>query len=62
MRGCRARSWAFYFRIDLDGRITHTGIYIGNGYFIHSSSSRGGVAVSRLDEPLYVRMYAGARR
>lgn len=45
-----------------DGRITHTGIYIGDGFFIHSSSSRKGVAVSRLDEPMYARMYAGARR
>ncbi len=47
---------------DRDGRITHTGIYIGNGYFIHSSSSRHGVAVSRLDEPLYAKMFCGARR
>ncbi|HZO91403.1 MAG TPA: NlpC/P60 family protein [Chthonomonadaceae bacterium] len=42
--------------------VTHTGIYIGNGYFIHSSSSRGGVAVSRLSEPLYARIYVCARR
>ena len=44
------------------GTITHTGIYIGDDYFIHSSSSRGGVAVSRLSEPTYRRMFAGARR
>jgi cell wall-associated NlpC family hydrolase len=44
------------------GAITHTGIYIGNGYFIHSSSSRKGVAVSNLNEPMYNRMFAGARR
>lgn len=50
-----------YFQ-NKDGTITHTGIYIGEGYFIHSSSSRKGVAVSRLDEPMYARMYAGARR
>lgn len=42
--------------------VTHTGIYIGNGYFIHSSSSRKGVAVSRLDEPMYARIYVCARR
>jgi cell wall-associated NlpC family hydrolase len=45
-----------------NGNITHTGIYIGNGYFIHASSSRHSVAISRLSEPLYARMYAGARR
>lgn len=50
-----------YFQ-NKSGAITHTGIYIGDGYFIHSSSSRKGVAVSRLDEPMYARMYAGARR
>ncbi|MGC8666598.1 MAG: C40 family peptidase [Chthonomonadales bacterium] len=45
-----------------DGRITHTGIYIGNGYFIHASSRNGAVAISRLSDPLYQRMFAGARR
>jgi len=50
-----------YFR-SRDGRISHTGIYIGDGFFIHASSSRHGVAVSRLTEPMYSRMYAGARR
>jgi cell wall-associated NlpC family hydrolase len=44
------------------GDIVHTGIYIGNGYFIHASSRHKGVAVSRLTEDLYTRMYAGARR
>ncbi len=42
--------------------ITHTGLYIGNGYFIHASSSNHSVAVSRLDEQLYARIYVGARR
>lgn len=45
-----------------DGRITHTGIYIGNGYFIHASSRNGAVSISRLSDPLYERMFAGARR
>lgn len=47
---------------DKSGRITHTGIYIGNGYFIHSSSSRKGVAINRLQETMYSRMYVGAKR
>lgn len=44
------------------GNISHTGIYIGNGYFIHASSSNHGVAVSRLTETMYSKMFAGARR
>ncbi len=42
--------------------VTHTGIYIGNDYFIHSSSSNRGVAISRLTEPLYARIFVCARR
>ena len=45
-----------------DGHISHTGIYVGNGYFIHSSSSHRGVAVSNLSEPSYRKMFTGARR
>jgi cell wall-associated NlpC family hydrolase len=42
--------------------VTHTGIYVGDGLFIHSSSSRGGVAVSRLSEPMFARIFVCARR
>jgi cell wall-associated NlpC family hydrolase len=45
-----------------NGRISHTGIYLGNGYFIHSSTNRRGVAISALNEAPYAKMYAGARR
>ncbi len=44
------------------GRLVDTGIYMGNGYFVHSSRRRGGVCVSRLDEPIYARMFCAARR
>lgn len=42
--------------------VTHTGLYIGNGYFIHASSSRKGVAVSHLSEAMFTRIYVCARR
>lgn len=47
---------------DRSGAIVHTGIYIGNGYFIHASSLNHAVSISKLSDPLYQRMYAGARR
>lgn len=43
-------------------QIDHAGIYIGNGYFIHSSASRGGVAVESIMKPFYVNSLVSARR
>ncbi|MDO8683631.1 MAG: C40 family peptidase [Armatimonadota bacterium] len=42
--------------------IDHTGIYIGNGLFIHASSRRGGVAVDNLASGFYGRTLISARR
>lgn len=43
-------------------RISHVGIYLENGKFIHSSSPGDTVKISRLDEPVWSRQWAGARR
>jgi len=44
------------------GDIDHTGIYAGNGYFIHSASSRGGVTFDSVQSPKYARSLVAARR
>jgi len=46
------------------GRISHVGLYIGDGYFIHSSvpGVGGGVIISNLNEAYYARTYRTARR
>lgn len=41
--------------------VSHVGIYMGNGQFIHNSSS-GGVKVSNLNSAYYVDHWLGARR
>ena len=43
--------------------VSHTGIYIGNGQFIHSSStSSGGVIISDLDSTYYAKHFSYGRR
>ena len=43
-------------------RLNHSGIYIGDGRFVHASKTGDGVKVSRLDEPWFDRRWVGARR
>jgi LysM repeat protein len=50
-----------YF-INRSGRINHTGIYTGNGRFIHASARRGCVAVDSLYSRSYWTRFCGARR
>ncbi len=48
---------------NTNGRgISHVGIYVGEGKFIHASSGRGRVRIDTLEEGYYFRKYVGARR
>ena len=42
--------------------ISHVGIYIGSGKFVHASSSGGGVRVDSITEGYYRKRFRGARR
>jgi cell wall-associated NlpC family hydrolase len=50
-----------YFKIEHQKPL-HVGIYLGEGTFIHSPSTRGKVNIQRLDQDYWKDRYLGARR
>ncbi|MDR1064968.1 MAG: C40 family peptidase [Oscillospiraceae bacterium] len=42
--------------------ISHVGIYMGDGEFVHASGERVGVVISRTDSTYYINHYVGAKR
>lgn len=50
-----------FFRIK-GKRISHVGIYLGNGRFIHAPSKGKAVSISRLDQGYWSTRFAGAKR
>nr|WP_052116201.1 C40 family peptidase [Lysobacter dokdonensis] len=44
------------------GSVTHVGIYVGEGRFVHAPSTGGTVRLDHLDGPYWAQHYAGARR
>jgi len=44
------------------GPLSHVGMYIGDGKFVHAANPRKGVIISSLVTGFYARCYAGARR
>ncbi len=49
-----------FFRIHRI-RVSHVGVYLANGYFVHASRSHG-VTISNLNTPYWRRRYAGCGR
>jgi cell wall-associated NlpC family hydrolase len=51
-----------FFKNTYKRGISHVGIYIGDGEFVHASSGSHKVTVSNLSGGYYVKHWAGARR
>jgi cell wall-associated NlpC family hydrolase len=51
-----------FFRDTYKRGISHVGIYIGDGEFVHAASRRRAVTVDRLDSPYFDKRFAGGRR
>jgi len=53
-----------FFKTDTTGKISHVGLYLGDGRFIHSASAgtKTGVIYSDLDERYWNNAFAGAGR
>lgn len=45
-----------------DGRVTHVGMVLGGGYFVHAAGTARGVIVSRLADGSWKRLWLGTRR
>lgn len=50
-----------FFDTMSKGRVSHVGIYLSDGYFVHSGSKTG-VIVASLDSDFYSRVYLKAKR
>lgn len=51
-----------FFSSNGGASITHVGLYIGNGNFVHASTSSTGVIISSLSSSYYMRVWYGAKR
>jgi cell wall-associated NlpC family hydrolase len=51
-----------FFKNTYRRGISHVGLYIGDGMFVHAASRKREVAVDRLDQAYYASRFAGARR
>jgi len=51
-----------FFRNTYKKGISHVGIYIGEGAFVHAASTRRAVTIDRLDAPYFSVRFAGGRR
>lgn len=58
--GLRAGDLVFF---DIKGAgVSHVGIYLGDGRFLHAANPKSNLKITSLDTPFYAARFAGARR
>ncbi|NPV93175.1 MAG: C40 family peptidase [Firmicutes bacterium] len=62
LEGLRRGDLVFFRHTEESGPITHAGVYLDGGRFIHASGIDRKVTVSRLDQGYYSKRLVGARR
>jgi len=50
-----------FFKTNNSGKVSHVGIYIGRGRFIHAPGRGKRIGIESLDGKYYSRRYAGGR-
>ena len=51
-----------FFATNGGGKVTHAGIYVGEGRFVHAPSSGGTVRLDHLTQAYWQKSYLGAKR
>jgi hypothetical protein len=51
-----------FFKNTYKRGISHVGIYVGSGKFVHAANRKKGVIITSLDDKYYKKHWAGARR
>jgi lipoprotein Spr len=50
-----------FFKTTGTGKVSHVGVYVGDGEFAHASSSKG-IRIDKLSNSYYQNRYVGAKR
>jgi cell wall-associated NlpC family hydrolase len=61
VKGDRMRAGDLLF-FRFDGKMSHVGMYVGDGHFVHAPSSGKRVSVERLASPVYGEAFIRAAR
>jgi cell wall-associated NlpC family hydrolase len=60
-RGDLEKADLVFFSIQSGRKVSHVGLYVGEGAFVHAPGRGKGIRVDSLSNPYFRRRYVGAR-